>query len=159
MQRPSTTRGLRHLGAVFPKAASATLRRRGFARAEVLAHWPEIVGAAIAAQSCPERLLFRRGEAGGATLHVRVAGGLALELQHLVPVVIERINRYFGYAAVARLSLVQGPMPKIAAPTVRPRRSLNAAEAAELDATVAAAGDDGVRAALRSLGRAMRERA
>lgn len=159
MNRRSTTRGLAHLGDVLPKAASRTMRRRGFAQSAVLTRWREIVGEVIAASSCPERLIFPRGNNEGANLKVRVAGGLALELQHLEPVVVERINRFFGYRAVANISLVQGPLPKADKPEPEPRRELSDAEVAEVDAMVAAAGDENLREALRSLGRAMRQRA
>jgi hypothetical protein len=36
------------------------------------------------------------------TLTVRVEGAFALELQHLGPLVIERINRHYGWACVGR---------------------------------------------------------
>ena len=159
MKRRSTTRGLTHLSAVLPRAASKTMRRQGFAHSAVITHWREIVGDVIAASSCPERLIFPREGDGGANLRVRVAGGLALELQHLEPVVVERINGFFGYRAVARISLVQGPLPKPDMPKATRRRELTSGEIAEVDAAVAAAGDDDLRQALRSLGRAMRKRA
>jgi hypothetical protein len=64
----------------------------------------------MAARTAPIKLAFPRGQATLGTLHVRVTGPFALELQHLTPQVIERINGFFGYAAVGRLALIQGPV-------------------------------------------------
>ena len=87
---------------------------------------------------------------------MRAGGPLALELQHLEPLVIERINRYFGYRAVAKLSFVQAPA------TRPPRRATNAPppepagpDAARLAASLGGIEDEALRAALAGLGRAV----
>ena len=159
VERRSTTWGLAPLGAVLPRAVRRRFQRRGFAQAAVLTQWREIVGGDIAASSCPERLSFPRGRAEGGTLRIRVAGGLALELQHLEPVLIERLNAFFGAPTVARLALVQGPLPAPRPAPSRPqRRALSAAEESQIDAAVAPAADPALRSALRSLARARRQR-
>lgn len=155
MQRRSTTRGLAPLGAILPTAAGRGFRSRGFAHAAVLSRWREIVGESIASSSCPERLSFPGGAAAGGTLRVRVAGGLAVELQHLEPVVLERLNGFLGYSAVARLSLAQGPIPRSYTPPEPPRRTPTAEEAERIDTAAATAADPELRSALRSLGRSM----
>ena len=145
--------GLRALALAGAKATRAAFRRRGFAEARVLTRWPAIVGADLAACSCPERLSFPPGQGTGGTLHLRVVGGFAIELQHLEPLVVERINTYFGFPAVARLALMQGPLP----PPPRSRRGrgrpLRAAEEAALGESVADTADAELRAALHDLGR------
>ncbi len=148
--------GVRHLARLLPPLTRAVLGKRGFAEGGIVADWPDIVGPDLAAQSLPERLAFLPGTRADGTLQVRVAGALALELQHLEPVVIERINGYFGYRAVARLKIRQGPIPRRrrrrAAPPPDP-----AAERA-VDSAVAPIEDPGLRAALAGLGRALRGR-
>jgi len=101
---------MRALAAPISKAARAALKRRGLASGRIVAEWPEIVGATLAGCSCPERLSAPR-DGGPGTLKVRVDGPLAIELQHLEPVIVERINGYFGYRAVKRLAMVRGPLP------------------------------------------------
>ena len=158
MDRPRLSAGPRSLGTILPKASAAAFRKRGFAHARILSGWREIVGEAIAAGSCPERLSFAREERGGATLRIRVSGGLALELQHLEPIVVERINTHFGYRAVERLSLVQGPAP-VARPEPRGApRAPSTTELAELDRKLAAVRDGPLKYALRSLGISMTAR-
>jgi len=86
-------------------------RRFGFAQHEVVAKWPEIVGPALARCSLPERLTTVQDETKGGTLYIRVQGSMAPELQHFEPLVIERINSFYGYKAVERLSFRHGPVP------------------------------------------------
>jgi hypothetical protein len=50
------------------------------------------------------------------TLAVRVEGAYAIELQHLAPIVMERVNRYFGWRCVGRIAIRQGPVTPRAAP-------------------------------------------
>ncbi len=159
---------MRALAAAVAKVAKPALRRRGLAAGRVVADWPEIVGAELAAQCLPERLVSGGPEHGatghggskqGGVLHIRVAGPLATELQHLEPLVVEKINTYFGYRAVDRLRLIQGPMPKRPprpAPAQPARDSaMGEASRAEIDARLGTMADGALRAALGRLGRAV----
>ncbi len=86
--------------------------KAGFSVVEVVTHWDEIVGPDLAPRSMPVRMQWPRGsEPEAATLVVRVEGAYAIELQYAAPVVIERINAYFGWRCVGRLALRQGPVP------------------------------------------------
>jgi hypothetical protein len=88
--------------------------KQGFAAVDVVSHWEDIVGPELAARTEPVRLVWPRREDpdSSGTLTVRVEGVYALELQHLTPVVIERVNRYFGWACVGRIAIRQGPVTK-----------------------------------------------
>ena len=144
-------RGLRAIGAESSRATATIRRKRGSFEARVLSDWHDIVGDDLASQCVPLRLV-RGHEGAGGTLHVRVTGPLALELQHLEPQVIERINAYYGYRAVADLRLHQGPI----SPPQRPKAAVMArpdpADMAALDESLAAIDDPELRRALRALG-------
>lgn len=141
------------LAGPLSKVTRAALRRHGFAAGDILSRWPEIVGDTLAAQTCPEKLSFVASEGGG-TLRVRVDGPLGVELQHLAPLVIERINSYYGHRAVARMKLVQGPVTPPAAVEPPPRpRPLSDTENRTLDGCIAATADPDLKEALRALGR------
>ena len=145
--------GMRALGASLPAVTKGAVARRGFAEARLLLDWASIVGDTLARHTLPERLSRPRGEGGG-VLHVRVAGAFALELQHLEPAVIERINAHFGHLAVLRLKLTQG----LPGPQARPRRRarpLGAEAETLLQATVERIGDSRLKDALARLGRAI----
>ncbi|OJX80055.1 MAG: hypothetical protein BGO92_03110 [Magnetospirillum sp. 64-120] len=87
--------------------------RHGFAGGAMIVDWPAIVGAAVASYTLPIRVRFAKGERSGGTLEVKVANSaFATELQHLEPLILDRINGYFGWAAVARLKLRHGPLPR-----------------------------------------------
>jgi len=151
MSRRFPSGGPRPLSQTVRKVAAPLLRRHGFAEADIVLRWAEIVGERLAQRSAPERLEKPRG-AEAATLHVRVAPGAGPELQHLTPIVLERISTFFGWRAVDRLRLIQAPLGAPARP-VRPTPApLTAAEEAALDSTVASAGDDRLKGALRRLG-------
>lgn len=145
--------GLRALAALLPAVAGKALGRRGLAEGRIVADWAAIVGPEIAAHSLPERLAFEAGRRDAGTLHLLVAGPWAIELQHLEPQVVERINGHFGYRAVARLRLRQGTLPTrgaaVAPPAVPEEVSARIAAAAE---TVR---DEGLRRALAAFGRAV----
>ncbi|MGO9392701.1 DUF721 domain-containing protein, partial [Rhodoblastus sp.] len=70
-----------------------------------------------------------------ATLVLRVSGGMAIEIQHMAPQLIERVNAHLGWRAVGRLAIRQGPLqkafgPKRVAPP-DPQALLQAREATE----------------------------
>ncbi|MCF4165133.1 DciA family protein [Zavarzinia compransoris] len=141
--------------AVLLKAA---IGKRGFAAAEIVTHWPLIVGERLAGFTLPERLKADRGGMLGGILEVRVDGPLALEVQHLEPQIIDKVNAYCGFRAVNRLKLLRGHVPAPKAPR-RPLPDLPAAEKAVIDREVATIEDQDLRRALADLARAMRARA
>ena len=85
-------------------------RRRGFTEPALATAWRAIVGEETADHAVPLKISFPRGARSGGTLHIRVEGAYATDLQHNTPRVIERLNGFYGYAAIARLALHQGPM-------------------------------------------------
>jgi len=153
---PQTKRygGMRALAATLPRVASPVLGKRGFSEAQLIAQWPAVIGENLALHMAPERISFARGGRRDGTLRVRVEPGFALEAQHREPQILERINAFFGYRAVARLALTQGPLPRGQIP--RPAlRKLGEDERRTLDRRLAAVEDPGLRDALRRLGEAV----
>jgi hypothetical protein len=97
---------MRPAASLLKKLVSPAFRRQGFSESDIITRWSTIVGPMLAEHSLPERMRFRTD---GGTLQIIVNGAFALEMQHLQPVIIERINSYFGYNAVIRLSFRQVP--------------------------------------------------
>jgi len=123
---------------------------QGFAQAEIVTRWREIVGPDLADHCLPDKLTFPKGQDSG-TLHILSSGSFALTLQHLEPQVLARINGYFGFPAVSRITIRQAPLP------IPPRRRRRTPPAdpkarAEAGALVAELRDPDLRQALQSLG-------
>jgi hypothetical protein len=127
--------------------------KHGFVSGALIVDWASIVGSAVASYTLPLRIKFPPKERAEGTLVVKVASSaFAPELQHLEPLILQRINAHFGWQAVARLKLVHGPLPP--KPPVRPPPPQPAPEAArKLEKTLAVVEDDDLKGALERLGR------
>jgi hypothetical protein len=131
--------------------------RQGFASTALVTRWGEIVGAEIAAHSQPEKIQWPRpfeGQpAAPGTLWLRVEGPTAIEIQHLSSVILERVNRFFGWQAVDGLRLRQAPIKHPASPApAGPDPATTARIAAGLTDIV----NDDLRDALARLGAAIK---
>jgi hypothetical protein len=142
----------RLMGNVLGPAA----RRRGFAESAILSDWASIVGPVLAGRCQPVRVEFPRGRHQGGTLHLHARGGAALELQHMAPQLAERVNGFFGFAAVRKIRLVQAAPPPRRVPPAGPNvRPLGAEEEQGLRELVGTLADQPLGKALLELGRVM----
>eukprot|EP01037_Dinobryon_pediforme_P015955 gene15957-16121_t len=101
----------------MPAIGRTAFRRFGFVQSSVVTRWPEIVGAAHARHCVPESIRFPVGEKAEGTLHLVVSPAHAPLIQHVIPEIIERVNRFFGYRAVAQVRMRQGTVQAPAAST------------------------------------------
>jgi hypothetical protein len=157
--------GPRPIGAYAVRALDPSARARGFATTALLSEWPAIVGAELAEFTMPDRLVWpRRCEdadevtpkkawrAEGAILVLRVEGPRAIEVQHRSGTILERVNTYFGYRAVAEMRILQAPVTRKA----RRAASPPAPDSAEALPTSASIKDERLSKALSRLGAAAR---
>ena len=151
----SGKQGLFAVGASLPKIAGPALRKRGFVQAKLITEWPAIVGDMLAQETVPQKLIFERGNRGDGILYLRVNSGFAIELQHIAPQLIERINGFFGYQAVADLRLQQGPVLAPRKPRKIIPKQLAEADEAQLQLKLRCIDDAGLHDALVFLGRAV----
>ena len=98
----------RMIGDLMPAIGRTAFRRFGFVQSSVVTRWPEIIGAAHARNCAPESIRFPVGEKSEGTLHLVVSPGHAPIIQHVIPEIIDRVNRFFGYRAVAQVRIRQG---------------------------------------------------
>jgi hypothetical protein len=139
---------------------SDALKSQGFASAEILARWGDIVGPEVAAHSEPIKINWPRtlGDEPPepATLVLRVEGPAALEIQHLSAVILERVNRFFGWQAIGNIALRQAPLrrrkPAIPPPPPDPAVMTRLAEG------MPEVADDGLRQALARLGASIKRK-
>jgi hypothetical protein len=155
MNKPSSPKPL---SALVGRCLADSFKRQGFASGELVIHWEEIVGAEIAACAEPIRMVWTRpsdpDESPPATLVLRVEGPAAIEIQHQSAVIVERVNRYFGWQALAGIALRQAPLVRRRARKARPVIDQQLAET--LSAEMTGITDEGLRTALGRLGAAIK---
>ena len=140
------------------RSIADALARQGFASTGIVMHWAEIVGAEIATHAEPMRMSWPRrvheDAPEPATLVLRVEGPVALEIQHLSGVIIEKVNRFFGWRAVGRIQIRQAPLRR-RGPKAR-SAAPDPAVVARLAASMIDIQDEDLRGALARLGAAVK---
>ena len=155
--RPQGRLPAKPVGAFMPKLTRTAFEKFGFSTAQLLTDWAQIVGPQLAASTSPDRIKWpktpgadrsdgesRSGPRSGATLHVRVDPARALDVQYKAALIIDRINGYFGYRAVADIRIVQTQVASSQPPLTasKPRGPVIP------EPVLATVTDDGLRAAL-----------
>ncbi len=139
------------------KLVGDAFARQGFASAELVTRWDDIVGAEIAAHSEPIKMQWphgtdpEEGEAG--TLVLRVEGPAAIEIQHLAELICERVNRFLGWRAVGRLALRQAPLRRRQA---RAPQAMDPVAAGRIAEKLSGIKDEELKTALARLGAAVK---
>lgn len=154
----------RPLSEFLGAALSDVMKAQGFASTEIIARWADIVGPEIATHSEPMKINWPRvkNETGDedqgepATLVLRVEGPAALEIQHLSAVIVERVNRFFGWQAIGRLALRQAPLRRPKAP--KPLPPPDPALTAQIAASMPEVESEDLRDALARLGAAIKRK-
>jgi len=110
----------RSAGELVSAAGDPSFRRFGFVQSSIVSRWAEIVGERYAKVSSPESIRFPTGKKAGGVLTLMVDGAHAPLIQHLTPMIVERVNRFFGYAAINRIVFRQGKPAPTAPKRTRP---------------------------------------
>jgi hypothetical protein len=141
---------------MLPSVGGAAFRRFGFVQSSIVSRWREIVGERYARVSSPESIRFPVGKRSSGVLNLVVEGAHAPMMQHVAPVIVERVNRFFGYPAVERVQFRQGLVQvakakaRIAPPSLRPIP-------ADLGDSLRGIADPELRACLEALARGVAE--
>jgi hypothetical protein len=151
---PGRSRRARALSDLLPQAGGAAFRRFGFVQSSIVSRWPEIVGARYAAVTAPESIRFPPGKKSKGVLTLVVEGAHAPMMQHVAPVVMERVNLFFGYPAVDRITIRQGAVQAAKSKT-RPAPPSPGPIPAELGDSLREVADPELRACLESLARGL----
>ena len=144
----------RAISDLMPEIGRTAFRRFGFVQSSVVTRWPEIVGPHHSRVCAPEAIRFPPGEKSDGILQLVVVPAHAPLIQHVIPEIMERVNRFFGYKAVAKVKLRQGevkPPPAekpVAPPSLKPIPI-------ELGDSLRDIGDPELRAVLESLARSL----
>jgi hypothetical protein len=147
----------RPLSELLSATLSDVLKAQGFASTETISRWHDIVGPEIAGHSEPLKINWPRAatdeKSEPATLVLRVDGPAALEIQHLSAVILERVNRFFGWQAIGRIAIRQAPLRR--REPSQPHK-IDDAAAARIADGLPDVKDDNLRQALGRLGSAIK---
>jgi hypothetical protein len=150
----------RPLADLLRKTLDENFARQGFASGELVTRWQIIVGDEIASHCEPIKIQWPRAVAGEqpepATLVLRVEGPAALEIQHLSGLILERVNRFFGWQAIGRIALRQAPLKRTSKPPAP--KGPDPAETAALESQLTSVGDESLRSALARLGASVKRK-
>jgi hypothetical protein len=111
----------RAAGELIGDVGGQSFRRFGFVQHSIVSRWGEIVGQRYSKVSSPESIKFPAGKKAGGVLTLLVDGAHAPLIQHLTPMIVDRVNRFFGYAAINRIVFRQGKPPAAAPRPERPQ--------------------------------------
>lgn len=145
----------RAIGDLMPQIGRTAFRRFGFVQSSVVTRWPEIVGERHARSCLPEAIRFPPGEKADGILQLVVQPAHAPLIQHVIPEIIERVNRFFGYRAVAKVKLRQGEVKAPHAPTAPTTPPSLRPIPLELGDSLRDIGDPELRTVLESLARSL----
>lgn len=162
MAQPSRPSRPKPLADFLDSCLDRAMAAAGFAGTDVIVSWPDIVGERLASFSQPIKMDWprRQGAAGRdgrpepAALVVRVEGAFAIEMQHMAPVIVERVNAHYGWRCVGRLVLKQGPVRR-AAPDKAPEFKLDEGERRRVAGALGPIAEEPLRQALDRLGTAV----
>ena len=151
------SRGFAQTGGILSTQIRAASETRGFSETRLLTHWAEIAGTAVAKIARPVKVGYTR-QGMGATLTLLCTGANAPMVQMQLPHIKERVNATYGYAAISRIHITQTAPTGFAdgqatfehdAPK---KRTLAPQDRAQVQSTVSNVSDEGLRAALATLG-------
>jgi hypothetical protein len=137
-----------------------TLKAKGFSTSAITLNWSEIAGASLARWSEPATVKWPPRPPGasendpkrGATLVVRVEGAFALEMQHMAPQIVQKVNGFLGWRCIEKLQLLQGPVRKSASATRRVKPVLDVDGSRRLDRALDGMEDGPLKTSLARLG-------
>jgi hypothetical protein len=115
VQSAASNHGPVAVGRFVAPVAGAALSRGGAVMAALLAEWPNIAGPSLASFTSPSKLtkgapVPGEGTKPAAHLLLKTDPARVLEVQYMIPQLVERINQTLGYRAVSTIRLIQAPV-------------------------------------------------
>ena len=149
---PRRMTGLVSFGADVRRLLGPVLGKKGFIQADILSHWEDILGKELSRGVIPDSVSFSKSSDGGAVLRVKAfSGAYAVEFNACKEQILEKINSYFGYAAVADIRLTQGSFAPVM-PTTPFFSSPSPQKQTEIKTLTAEITDENLRKATTELG-------
>lgn len=91
------------VGQVLPPIMKPICKKSGFSQAEIILDWNAIVGSSYSQVCSPIRVANHRGEA---CLYLSASKAVAAQLCYEIPLIREKINRYFGFEIITHIKFM-----------------------------------------------------
>lgn len=140
------------IGSLVVNTITPICQQNGFIQARILLEWDYIVTPQFARFCTPLKVTFPLKQRNNGRLLLRATSSMATEISYLEPHILDRINQYFGYQAISKIHLLQGPISQRITPKKPSLKPLPDAVQSSLETQVRPIEDDRLRAALLSLG-------
>jgi hypothetical protein len=154
MIRQGYTFGLKPLARLVADIATPICQRAGFSQASIILDWDKIVSPAFSQFCQAIKVIFPAHKKSQGVLHVRVPSAMALAISYQTPQILERVNSYYGYQAIAKVTIHHGPLVVTPVPlsTRTIKEEINREQHAIVEAEVDVLPAGELKDALRSLG-------
>jgi len=140
---------------LIDKVTKNVFYSRGFAEKKIITDWRFIVGEVLYKKTVPQKIIFPKGKKTDGILYIQVAIGWATEIQHLEPIIIEKIASYFGYKAIKRMSILQAPIYHNYKKNTEPQKQISKEDRVIIENTVSKVSNNELKQRLAELGEAI----
>jgi hypothetical protein len=151
----------------MPGLTKGVFGKKSLLFGKLVAEWPHIAGAELAAHTIPLALKFQRApqekagqkDAAQAVLQLAIKPAFALEFSYQKALLIERLNVFFGYPAIKDIKIVQDSrIMDRAAPPKAKSKPLTLQQQQHIDSLTNGIQENDLQTALKNLGKAIASR-
>lgn len=143
---------MRSFQSLVKRLTTPICQKNGFASASILLDWSKIVSPSFQEYCVAERVSFPPYKRALGTLYVRTPSHMAPEIAYLEPIILEKINGYYGYQAISRLVIRQGPLTKKKQKMSQPLEAISSQAQELIEKEVETVSDEDLKNALHRLG-------
>lgn len=151
---------MRSLSTIMPALTKDILGKRGILFGKMVVEWSNIMGDDLSRKAVPVNLKFSAKTAKGgksqAVLHLAASSAASLELTYQKPLMIERLNAFFGYNAIKDIKFIHThDAGRLSRPKRKasPAKPLPLTKKQEIDRLTAGIAENDLQTALKNLGK------
>ena len=95
------------IGNCLPKIVDKNIKEKNFIEISLIKKWREIIGDDIAKFCWPIKIIFSGIKNSNGLVFLKTKRGRSMEIEFKNEEIIEKLNQYFGYKAIDKISVVQ----------------------------------------------------
>jgi len=95
------------IGNSLPKILDKNIKEKNFIEVSLIKKWREIIGDDIAKFCWPIKIIFSDIKNSNGLIFLKTKRGRSMEIEFKNEEIIEKLNQYFGYKAISKISVVQ----------------------------------------------------